>query len=523
MAETPEEPIPSSETPTPDQDTPNPATPEGFEGSQEEGRAVREIFDAKVEEVRAREDLSPKQRRQMEREIRQLEASMSVERFGQKVDTRKEIDALSDAIEDALLSTKEVSEENIEEDGEEGNFPGNNPDDLSEIVQTAVRKEEAENRINELGFEGMEAFAGVETVEDLAELSVDQLLALEAKHEGILLYAFTDFVGRKEKVDLAHFEEFYSAPKAGTKIQIDFRGNPEAEAMIGASEIFPPAVRRITVYANGDKKSERTSVARRDLKGSNKDGDGFYDNEGYIPVYTGDVVVIGGEKRTPKDNGVDLDFEKRFRKADGTIDQEAYQTFFDSDPSMEETRKFFKDLESRPGVQRSKQMTTEEIDEFMEAVDTTGNGENIVERALREIERGQVRGDHCWDWVHKIYKKEGMTFRRVYQDLNYTGKNCGSHHASDALIDTIEPGDWLYVNNKNSSDTHGNHSVIFLGWIDRGNKIARTASCPGSGKLGQVDRPRDLNAHPVTHISKPVPASGGGNRRRRRRSDRRSE
>ena len=64
--------------------------------------------------------------------------------------------------------------------------------------------------------------------------------------------------------------------------------------------------------------------------------------------------------------------------------------------------------------------------------------------------------------MDKVYKAAGVKMKTIYQDLKYEGKDCGSHHAGPRLINQLEPGDWIYANNKNKSDTHGNHSLVFL-------------------------------------------------------------
>jgi hypothetical protein len=449
-------------------------------------QSAREIFNDAVEQIRSSEDLEDKDRRRLEKTVRRIEANYEIDRLDVRLETRREIDALSQQI-------ITVIEGNMEEDA----FAGENVDDLKEVFDTAFRKEQVEDHINGLDKSGLDSFEGAEVVQDLSELSLDQLLDLETKYEGVLLYAFTDFVGRKEKLSFEDFQSEYQKPSPGQKFQVDFRGNVEAENEIGAGELLPPAVRRITVYANGDKQHARTSVVRRGLKGRNNDGEGFFDNEGYMPVFSGDVMEIGGSKKSK--DGVDHDFEAKFRKPDGSLDFEAYL-------KSDEYKAASDFVDALPaGAQSGKRMTPEEIDAFMEAVDAEGNGKRIVDAVHEIVSEGKVRGDHCWDWVHKVYKRAGMSFRRVYQDLNYTGKDCGEHKASPELLNRIEPGDWLYVNNKNKYDTHGNHSVVFLGWIDKGNLIARTASCPGAGKKGKLET-RNLEKHPVVHISKPVPA-----------------
>ena len=110
-----------------------------------------------------------------------------------------------------------------------------------------------------------------------------------------------------------------------------------------------------------------------------------------------------------------------------------------------------------------------------------------------------LKAGHCWDWVKKVYDAAGFTTGQSWQDLNYTGKIAGSHRASPSQLQSLQPGDWIYINNRNQYDTHGNHSVIFLGW--KGPNIAEVASYyDNSSHIHSYN----VNEYPVTHISKYV-------------------
>lgn len=108
-----------------------------------------------------------------------------------------------------------------------------------------------------------------------------------------------------------------------------------------------------------------------------------------------------------------------------------------------------------------------------------------------------MKAGHCWDWVKKIYDASGFTMGTSWQDLNYTGKIAGNHRASPSQLQSLQPGDWIYINNRNQYDTHGNHSVIFLGW--KGPNIAEVASYyDNSSHIHSYN----VNEYPVTHITK---------------------
>ena len=133
--------------------------------------------------------------------LRRIEASYRMDRLGQRVETLAELAQLQ-------LNIEALFEGDIDPDAAGlRKSPSDATRDIS-AMESMLRKEEAENVINTFG-DLADILEGVETVGDLATLSADQLIALESKHEGILLYAFTDFVNRKKKIDWAQFESFY--------------------------------------------------------------------------------------------------------------------------------------------------------------------------------------------------------------------------------------------------------------------------------------------------------------------------
>ncbi|MFA6528161.1 MAG: hypothetical protein WCT46_01315 [Candidatus Gracilibacteria bacterium] len=328
-----------------------------------------------------------------------------------------------------------------------------------------------------------------ETVKDLKEMNIDELFALEAQYQGILFYAFTDFANGTTKLEFEKWDEWYKEPKEGEKLTVDFLGNQEAYDKLGAGDILPPSVRKITVLEDGKEERKRESTRRIGLKGKNDNSqpNGFFDAEGYIPVFTGDVIVIGAPDKT---------FDK-YIKPDRTLDYDAYNA--DQKEQIKKDKEFLGTLE--PG-QKSKQPSPEEIAALIAGAE--GKGKKIVEAVRNLVGKP---GSSCWDWVNQVYNSTSPKMRpqRIYQDLNYSGKRCGDHHASPELMKKIQPGDWLYINNKNRHDPNGCHSCIFLGWVgDSANQIAQIASCPGAGRRGRIDEKCNLKKNPVTYIAKPV-------------------
>ncbi|MBU1017534.1 hypothetical protein KKA33_00725 [Patescibacteria group bacterium] len=138
-------------------------------------------------------------------------------------------------------------------------------------------------------------------------------------------------------------------------------------------------------------------------------------------------------------------------------------------------------------------------------------------RAVDEAIEKRVTGIHCWDWADKVYKMAGITERKtIFDSVDNFDKNTNKQAcAQKEQLDNIEPGDWLFINNNNPHDPKGNHSVIFLGWADKENLIARTAGA-SSGTIGSPSTtkiateadfpapPEHPRTFPVTRIKKPV-------------------
>lgn len=139
------------------------------------------------------------------------------------------------------------------------------------------------------------------------------------------------------------------------------------------------------------------------------------------------------------------------------------------------------------------------LDEFPQLEGSASDRAATAAKIL--CEHSEIKGAHCWDWINKVYYYANCTTQRVFQDLDYEGPDCGNHKASMSLLSQIEPGDWLYVNNKNKLDDKGNHSVIVVEKL--GATKIKAAAVLRSGSSG-VMYDIDLIKQPVTYISKPV-------------------
>lgn len=348
---------------------------------------------------------------------------------------------------------------------------------------------------------GEKGVEGVKDVADLRELPVETLIALEEKHEGILLYAFTDFVEDSMRVDLSRFEAFYKAPAAGTELKVNFRGNADAEAQIGAGELMPPSVRRITVWSGGSEDAARTSLRRVGLKGRNEPGTGFFDGEGYIPVFSRDVVVVGGvQKDTEGGNGVDMAFEKKYRKTDGSLDFAKYAQDMD-----QEDEKFLAPLKAK-SAPMGKVYTSEELKALELSINASGVRGRIVEAAM-DLLAERKAGAYCWNWIEQVYQRAGaqrgaVAYRhKKYKQQNFDKSNPGQHE-NPREAKNLQPGDWICVYNRNGIDKYNDHSVLFLRWKDKESMVVEVANCTGAGEAGSL-RTLDLKKTPVTMIIKP--------------------
>lgn len=378
------------------------------------------------------------------------------------------------------------------------------------------RKEFIEKNIQNLP-KMSELLGGIDQI-DLAKLTPNTLIKLEDQYPGILLYAFTDIIEGTEKVDFTNWE-LYKTPVAGQKLKVDFRENSAANNEIGAADILPPAVRCITVYTEGDPAVARTSERRIGLKGRNKNDAGFFDKEGYIPIFTNDVIIVGGE--TDAEKNIDLEYEKPFltEQKDGSkkLDEESYGKYEESGEGRKDKEFMERLIKENPQAALRKNLTKEEIQTIEARNTAAGINGNIVKTALMVAKNGGMglKGEHCWDWSDKIYRMAGVTGKYPTREIfsytkEYPGKDCKPYgkHATEEQYGMIRPGDWIYYNNRNKSDAHGNHSAIFIEWADRDKKLAIVASGSANIPWRIHPSPVDFNDKPVTQLGKPSQTTG---------------
>ncbi len=419
-------------------------------------------------------------------------------------------------------------------------------DPLAEqMLVSQNRKALIEKNINSLP-KLAEVLKGAEK-NDLEHLSVKTLMKLEKAYPGILLYAFTDIVGAREKIDFAKWG-LYKKPIAGLKLKVDFHGNQAAYDRIGAGDLMPPSVRRITIYpldyrGKSAKYMGRTSTRRLGLKGNaeagsgngkGNSGNGFFDGDGYMPVFTGDQIVIGGATDSKK--GIDESFNKRFSATNKEGKTELNYDAYEKSAEAAEDKKYLDKLvasdavlKGRGGKNFSSDYDDADVKRIIDSCSENPKVKELVEIAvglaavLKKYPKGfkgpyEYRGRkiehaaHCGKWVAKLRKMAGFnspTGRTVFNGQSkYSGRDYSGHEAKpDQLRNLLRPGDWIWYYNGNPG-WRGLHSAMFLGWKDKDNLIADCASGDSNLKWRVHRDGTDLNTNhkdgrAVVWINKP--------------------
>lgn len=107
------------------------------------------------------------------------------------------------------------------------------------------------------------------------------------------------------------------------------------------------------------------------------------------------------------------------------------------------------------------------------ALPTSTTAQHILHTADRMIQRGITTNKGCWDHLDKVYHDAGVPRSARFQAFN------GHRKGPYASLEQIRVGDWLHYNNLGYG---GEHSGIFIGWVDRSRYIANILSHPGEGR-----------------------------------------
>ena len=194
------------------------------------------------------------------------------------------------------------------------------PDKMRESMSAQsdeVVRKQIEDEIKKL--KGADSVIGkIETFKDLRKLDVATLVKLEDKYEGILMYAFTDLVQDSKKIDFKNWNN-YKNLKVGQKFKVHFHGHQGAYDEVGAADLLNINVTKIRV-CNGGGSSCRTSTRRIGLKGQNKESNGFFDDYGYMPIFTGDTIEILATDETMHDK-----YRKKVNGVYQPLDNDSYK------------------------------------------------------------------------------------------------------------------------------------------------------------------------------------------------------
>jgi hypothetical protein len=130
----------------------------------------------------------------------------------------------------------------------------------------------------------------------------------------------------------------------------------------------------------------------------------------------------------------------------------------------------------------------------------------VVAAAHLLIDTGNTDGRFCWDFVFLCYFLATAIPNTIYQANfsapSYKGHVAGPNHAPENLLSQIQPGAFLYINNQNTADEHGNHSVVVL------NGNGKTAEVASLWQPHDIPKIHNVNFYDtkgfVTYIGLPV-------------------
>lgn len=163
-------------------------------------------------------------------------------------------------------------------------------------------------------------------------------------------------------------------------------------------------------------------------------------------------------------------------------------------------------------AQATKGKKTVQVKPNIENKEVGTAAEKVAKTALKLTKEGR-KAAHCWDFCRQVFVTAGMKSRLIFKTYNkYKGRNCGKLHAKpDFVKKNLSKGDHIFINNQNSYDRYGNHSAIFLEWVDKNNMIAKVANVRGAGKKATIST-FNLRENPITLIAKPIAMSERGRR-----------
>lgn len=110
-----------------------------------------------------------------------------------------------------------------------------------------------------------------------------------------------------------------------------------------------------------------------------------------------------------------------------------------------------------------------------------------VGRQICFVDKELIVGS-CWDFVNAVYTRAGYVGKK--RETVFKSTKAGPF----ATVETIRPGDWLFFLNQEYGGIE--HSAIFVGWVNKERKIAKTLDYVG-GKRAKVGK---YNSHDLSFV-----------------------
>ena len=101
----------------------------------------------------------------------------------------------------------------------------------------------------------------------------------------------------------------------------------------------------------------------------------------------------------------------------------------------------------------------------------SGHAKKVLKEAQDMFRKKVIVRGSCWDYINAVYHNAGFGYKKRH--MVYKSKKRGPY----ADVGLIRPGDWIY--HVNYSYGRVGHSGIFIGWIDKKNKLALMLSYAG--------------------------------------------
>jgi hypothetical protein len=355
---------------------------------------------------------------------------------------------------------------------------------------------------------GVDAIIGkIETFKDLRKLGVATLIKLEDKYEGILMYAFTDLVSSTKKVDFKNWKN-YKNLKVGQKLKVHFHDNTGAYGDIGAADLLNINVTGIKVCSGGGSRC-RTSTRRVGLKGQNKDSTGFFDDYGYIPIFTGDTIEI-----TSVDNSMHDKYRKKIKGVHQPLDDDSYKKYEKSKKGKADKKYTKKSSKiSASYISKRVKMPLSKIEKIREEIGAiTGSPAQRVLKVAKYLARANkgIKARHCGNWVDRVFaiagvkKKRGILFDLSYRKTSSNQRICDfSTSKKMRYARKAKPGDWVWLNNRNKGDRFGNHSGIIES-VNMARGTYTLLSWFANDPSRQKRSTYSIKKYPIVQISRPA-------------------